>query len=134
MPMFLDPNARVPVSDGRNTVYIRAKMDMATRDAVMNEIREVRKSDKASKTNDEGGELRGYGAYHLALLHHNVLAWDGPDFAGVPCTRANIDRADPTEPIWELVADEIGKRNERAESPDPNSLAPSGSTDGIERR
>lgn len=128
MPMFLDPNARVPVSDGRNTVYIRAKMDMATRDAVKDEIRLSGQGVNAE------GEIRGFGTYHLALLHHNVLAWDGPDFAGVPCTRANIDRVDPTEPIWEQVAAEINQRNQRPESPDPNSPAPTGSTDGIERR
>lgn len=128
MPMFLDPNARVSVTDGRNTVYIRAKMDMGTRAAVQNEIRA-----SGIKTESEL-EVHGIGAYRLALLHHNVLAWEGPDFDGVPCNRTNIDRVDPTEPLWDLVADEIGQRNEKAESPDPNSLAPSGSTDGIERR
>jgi len=31
MPMFVDPNARVPVTLGENTIYVKAKMDMGTR-------------------------------------------------------------------------------------------------------
>lgn len=125
MPMFIDPNARVAVSDGRNTVFIKAKMDAGTRAAVEDAMRPT------------GGEvvedivIRGLGSYRLALLVHNVVAWEGPDFEGVPCTRGNLLRVDPTEPIWAEVAEQIGIRNKPRVSPDPNLATPTGgSADG----
>lgn len=118
MPMFIDPSARVPVTLGENTIYIKAKMDAATKAAVQDEIRA--KGDSA-----ETLEMRGLGSYRLLLLIHNIVTWEGPDFADaqgrvVPCTRANISRLDPSNPLVELVAERIGELNTEPESPDPN--------------
>jgi hypothetical protein len=60
MPMFVDPNARVPVTLGENTIYVKAKMDMGTRALLEDEIR------TNGKTVDEA-ELRGAGAQHRGL-------------------------------------------------------------------
>lgn len=122
MPMFIDPTARVPVTDGRNTIYIKAKMDVSTRAAVQNEMR-------AAGT-DEAEEfvMTHIGSYRLALLTHNIVGWEGPDFEGVPCTRTNIGRLDPSEPLVIKVSQEIGERNASRESPDPNAVTPSGAT------
>jgi len=127
MPMFIDPRQRVPVTVGPNTVFIRSKMDLGTRAAVQDEIRA-----SGIKVEQEM-EMRGIGSYRLALLRHNVLAWEGPDFLDpnghpIPCSRQNIALMDPNEPLVEAVAEEIGRRNQPAESPDPNAVAPTGST------
>jgi len=122
MAMFVNPNAKVPVTLGENTIYIRAKMDGRTKAAVQDEMR------ARGFRSDDNVEISGIGSYRLALLVHNVVAWEGPAFAGVPCKRANIELLDPDEPLVELVAEEIGKRNAPKESPDPNSPTPTGST------
>ena len=122
MPMFVDVNARTPITLGEHTVYIRSKMSAGVRAAVQDEMR------ARGFGAQEDVQVSGMGSYRLALLIHNVVAWEGPEFAGVPCKRANIERLDLDEPIWDLVADEIGKRNAPKESPDPNSPMSSGST------
>lgn len=118
MPMFVDPNARVPVTLGENTIYVKAKMDMGTRALLEDEIR------TNGKAVDEA-ELRGLGSYRLLLLVHNIVDWEGPGFADaqgrkVPCSRENIKRLDPNEPICAMVAERIGELNRSPESPDPN--------------
>jgi hypothetical protein len=121
MPMFIDANQRVPVTRGANTIWIKAKMDLGTRSAVLDEIR-------TSGGKPEDADIHHLGQYRLALMQHNIVAWEGPAFEGMPCTRGNIARLDPTDPLVEAVADEIGQRNAPSESPDPNAPAPSGST------
>ena len=119
MPMFVDPNAKVAVTiDGANTIHIKAKMDAGTRAAVQDEIR-------ARGLGDGDGELRGIGSYRMTLMVHNIMGWEGPEFLDekgkpVPCTRANIQRLDPTEPLFEAVGARIGELNEDRKSPDPN--------------
>jgi hypothetical protein len=116
--MFVDPKARVAVTDGQNTVYIRAKMDAGRRAQVLDEMR-MRGFDGEVKT----GELSGLGSYQMLLRVHNVVAWEGPDFLDahgkpVPCTRANILLLDPTTPLYELVGTRIGELNKDAQVPD----------------
>jgi hypothetical protein len=118
--MFVNPNDRVAVTLDGNTIYIKAKMDIGTRSAVQDEIR-------ATTDGTEATGLAGLGSYRMALLRHNIVAWEGPAFEGYPCTRANISRLDPDEPLVELVAEEIGKRNAPRESPDPSFPIPTGS-------
>jgi len=126
--MFIDPNQRVAVSDAKgNTVYIKAKMDAGTRAAVQDEIR------AKGLDSREDLELRGIGSYRLALLLHNVVGWEGPDFTGAngkpfACNRYWIQHWDTNEPIYQMVSDRIAELNEPAGSPDPNSVAPNGST------
>ena len=112
--MFIDPNERIPITLGGNTIYIRAKMSAGVRAAVQDEI----KAKTAGSQDDM--EMRGIGSYRLALLRHNIVAWEGPDFEGRPCTRANIDLLDLDDPLIEMVAEQIGTRNAPKESPDPN--------------
>jgi len=124
--MFIDPNARVPVSRGDNTIYIRAKMDLGTRAAVQDEIR------ASGITTEQEVEMHGIGSYRLALLRHNIVAWEGPAFQDaqgrhIPVSRQNISLLDPNDPLVEAVSEEIGERNKPAESPDPNAAEPTGS-------
>ena len=118
--MTINPNDKVAVTLGENTIYIKAKMDAGTRATAPAE-------NKATTHGTEATGLAGLGSYRMALLRHNIVAWEGPAFEGYPCTRANISRLDPDEPLVELVAEEIGKRNAPRESPDPNSDTPTGS-------
>jgi len=113
--MFVDPNAKVAITEGENTIYIKAKMDLATRAAVQDEI-----AARGMGSTDEV-EVRGIGSYRLALLAHNIVGWEGPAFEGVRCNRANILRLEPDDPLVEKVAAEIGERNAPKETPaDPN--------------
>jgi hypothetical protein len=128
MALFVDVNARVPVIYGEHTVYIRAKMSAKVQAQVQDEMR-ARGFGK-----NEDLEVQGMGSYRLALLIHNIVGWDGPEFEHVPCNRTNIERIDPNDPLWDAVAEEIGKRNAAKESPDPNSPTSDGSTiDGVAR-
>lgn len=132
MPMFIDPTQRVQVSDDRgNVVWVKAAMDAATRAAVQDEIR------ARGLAVGETLEVRGVGSYRLALLIHNVVAWEGPDFVDstgtkLACNRYWIERWNPRDPLYEQVAEKIGELNEPAESPDPNAIALTGSIiDGV---
>jgi hypothetical protein len=119
MPMFVDPNERVPVTLGENTVYIRARMSVAVQARVQDEL--------AVREGSPEAGLSGIGSYTLALLVHNIVGWEGPDFvdaAGkpVPCTRANIERLDPDTELLQMVRDEIGARNARRTVPESEAL------------
>lgn len=126
MPMFVDPNARVAVTLGENTVYIKAKMSAGTKALLEDEIKTsgaVRRKE-GEDTIDEAA-LSGFGSYEMLLRVYNIVAWEGPDFMDaegkpIPCTRANIMRMDPTDPLYELVGERIGELNKKRESPDPN--------------
>ena len=126
MPMFVDPNERVPVTVGENTVYIRAKMSAGTKALLEDEIKRggtVRR--KEGEETVVEAEVSGFGSYEMLLRIHNIVAWEGPDFVDadgkpIPCTRANIMRMDPTDPLYELVGERIGELNAKPESPDPN--------------
>ena len=104
MSMFVDPKARIPVTDGQNTVYVRAKMDAGRKAQVLDEMR-MHGVGKGAE-----GELSGLGSYQMLLRVHNVVAWEGPDFVDeqgkpIPCNRANIMLLDPTTPLYEMVGD-----------------------------
>lgn len=122
MGMFIDPKAKIPVTLDGNTIYIRAKMSIAIKALVEDEI--------AAKGmgNREALEMRGMGSYALALLKHNIVAWEGPKFMQesgrpLPCIPANIELLDPDDPLVQLVREEIGERNApkgTLEDADPN--------------
>jgi hypothetical protein len=120
--MFVDPNAKVPVVLDGNTIFIRTKMSAGVRAAVQDEMRA-----RGFKGTDDMS-ISGIGSYRLALLRHNIVGWEGPAFNGIKCNRENISLLDLDEPLIELVAEQIGLRNEPKESPDPNALMTNGDT------
>jgi hypothetical protein len=114
----------VPVNvpeDPDNTIYIKAKMDYGTKQRVQAAILRITAQD-AGRTADVPMDTA---AYQIALLTHNVVRWEGPAFAGVACTPANIEALDPDEPLLAAVLAEITARNTRADDADPNALPPS---------
>lgn len=100
------------------TIWIRAKMNLGVSNTV---------AGKMARLNGKELELT-LGERMTALLEENILAWAGGDLEGVPCTKANIRRLDPTDPFIDRVADEISTRNMPKESPDPNAVGPASST------
>ena len=68
-----------------------------------------------------------FGAQQLAILHHNVLAWEGPSLAGIAPTPDAIDRLDPDEPLTAFVLAEVARRNPLRRSGDPKAPGVSGS-------
>jgi hypothetical protein len=102
--MFVDAKP-VDVTVGKNTISIRPKMDLGTRNRCMDALTSI------SKENGEVDMELHIGAYQLALMEENVLSWRGPAFAGMPCTPANIAKLDPDDPLVERVLEEITARN-----------------------
>jgi hypothetical protein len=134
MPMFIDPADRVAVEDGQgNTVWIKALMDASTKALVTDAIgaKGVTQGGK-----DQDPELKNLGSHKLALLEHNVLAWEGPAFEDkkhrpLPCNRFNIRKWNPRHPLYKAVAEKIGELNadpDEEGDEDPNALGASGST------
>ena len=118
----------VPVSvpeDPDNIIYIKAKMDYGTKQRVQQAMLQV----TLGQASTPSAMPLDMGAYNIALLVHNIVRWDGPAFAGVSCTPANIERLDSDEPLVEAVLAEINRRNKGRDDSDPNSSAPS-ETDG----
>lgn len=81
--MFVNPNARVPVTYEGNTIYILAKMGLGVQAAVNDELVRI-KLDIAKFAAGERGdaaEMRvGAKTQDLVLLKHNVKKWEGPAF------------------------------------------------------
>jgi hypothetical protein len=128
--MFIDPGARIPVSDGQgNTIYIRAKMDVATEGQFKDALVRITGGRKAVKSFQVGRA-------QTALLQLNIVAWEGPRFAGVPCNHTMIGRLDPHEPLVVQVLEEIDRRNappalpEAPGDPDQGNAPAASSGDG----
>lgn len=105
--------------DPENIIFIRAKMDVGTQGRV---------NDAAAKMVVKNGSMSTdmnflLGAYNVAVLTENIVAWQGPAFEGVPCTPETIVTLDPTEPLIDRVLMEIGVRN--AKRNDPKATTPS---------
>jgi hypothetical protein len=107
MSFFIE-NKPVGVSDDNgNTIYILARMGIG---------------DEAKVSADFVGlGGRAINAYQLALLRHNVLRWEGPDFENddgktIPCTRENIDRLQPDLPLVKATLERIGELNRKSET------------------
>lgn len=107
-----------------NVIYIRARMDVATKGRVTSEMFTLGK--------DSQLEAR-LGENTTALLVHNIVRWSGPDFDGVPCTPENIRKLDPTEPHLDKVLDAIAERNKSPKAPKasatPATSTSAGATD-----
>lgn len=101
MPMFVT-NEPVPVTDGVNTIWVRARMDLGTYNQVQDALRRV----------GTGGAVELHlGEYNTALMVHNIVRWAGPDLDLVPCTPDSIRRLDPDEPLVALVLARIQELN-----------------------
>ena len=115
--MFIDVS-KIAVTHGENTIFVKRKMDFGTTALVRDELFRIglRNGGKPDSV------YVSQGAQELALLVHNIVGWEGPGFAGVPCTEENIKRLDPDEPIIAAVVAKINELNtKRAGEPDPKS-------------
>lgn len=126
MGSFVNPDERVEVAEEGplpegvtpRVALIRAKMDYGTSVKVQNALLKLAADNKTI-------ELKP-GDSQLELLVHNLMGWRGGDLDNVPCTPENIRRLDPTDPFWDRVLDELGRRNKKREGFDPNGRTTNG--------
>ncbi len=99
MPMFID-TSRVPIrsKDGAHVVYVRASLPYGDRLAMM----EASEKLDATKPADQ---IRLF----FIMLETAIVAWEGPEFDGLPVTKENIWRMDPEEPFWKTVGETVGE-------------------------
>lgn len=97
--------APVDVTVGENTISIRPKMDLGTKNRCMDALTAI------GRENGETEMAVHVGAYQVALMQENIVAWRGPAFVGVACNAGNIAKLDPDEPLVELVLEAIVARN-----------------------
>jgi hypothetical protein len=115
--------------DEVSVIFIVGRMGSLKRSAVMDELTKIAvgQGDEAAA----GGAAKvsmNMGAYQMALLYHNLLSWEGPEFrdeAGnpVPFTRANIEQLDLDNPLVKAAIAEIGRRNPLGGTPSPDPKA-----------
>lgn len=117
MSMFIDPHERASVSDERgNTIHYKPRMDFKTTAMVQDELLRIKVEEQERQRSRAGDDAEveftvGMERRKLALLVHNIVEWDGPDFEGVPCTREWIERLNPNEPLIEKLLNAIGEGN-----------------------
>lgn len=142
MPMFISGRVAVTaagvidekdITPQTDVIFIRPRMDYGTRQRVLGAgtklaLQQARRKGKA-KAPDVDLDV---GAYQIALLRYNILAWQGPSFVGVACTPAHIEQLNPDEQLVQRVLAEIAERNapagtrvesegeDAAEDDDPN--------------
>ncbi len=122
-----------------NVVFILPKMSYGVRSKVIGEAakivakqqgaqnRQQRRAARSRRGQDSQEMEIDVGAHQLALLVHNIVAWQGPAFAGVPCIRENIELLDQDKPLVAKVIEEISDRNSPNDEPageldDPNVI------------
>jgi hypothetical protein len=125
MPL-IDPKKRITVGpdENGNYFYLRAKMDIATKTAVIAEY---------------GRLSRGLGivpdaAYELSLIRNNLRSWTGPDYMDadgkvLPCNPITIGQLDPDDSLFRQALAAINEANKRPEAPEP----PPGDEDEVVR-
>lgn len=118
MPKFVhEDRVAVSLENDPHIIWIRAKMDFGTRQKIYSAMAQI-----TAGLGDQPQVGFDMGAYQMALLQHNILAWEGPDFKGVPCTPENIGHLDPDDPLVQKTADEIAARaNGEAQVPPAGS-------------
>lgn len=131
----IDPNERVPIYEflpgeqgdaTPNIIYIRPRMNVAIHDQVKGAAARI-DFQKDAQGKVTGVEETDIGGYLNALLVYNIVAWEGPDFDGLPCIPETIRRLPANEPFIERVRNEIAVRNKKQASPNPKSPAGNGS-------
>lgn len=120
MDAFVD-TSKVEVTDGDNKLYIKRRMDFGTKCRVEDTLTQM------ALKNGEMDNIRfTLGAQKLALAIHNIVAWSGPDFVGVPCTQENIERLDPDYPLLVKAQERITALNLPRGDTDPNGSTTTG--------
>lgn len=129
MSAFVD-TTRLAVTEGDNTIYIKPRMDFGTKSRVQDALARI---SSGSSTAGDTTILVTIGAQNLALMVHNIVAWDGPAFTDqqtgklAACTPANIERLDPDLPLVEAVLARISEVNlPRGSSPNGTASTASG--------
>lgn len=144
MSMFVNPQQQIPVTDDKgNTIHIKAHMDFADNARIEAAFMQLKLKNRQAQNGtarpQETAETEmdidatvAISAQHVALLETCIKGWEGPDFDGVPCTRANIKLLNPNEPLVIKVLERIGEQNNPpTEAPpvqklsDPNIQGPS---------
>jgi len=123
--MFVNPNARVPVTVDGNTIYILAKMGLGVQAAVNDELVRIKLNLQSFASGEQmnSAEMRvGARTQDLVLLKHNVKKWEGPSFNVVYKYREAKNPNGDTLPfvplddltqelITDLTADELDQLN-----------------------
>ncbi len=109
MSRFLSSTDRVSVTvdGGDNVVWIRRKMDVATKSEVQDALASIEGLDQGQTRS----VLLHLNRQNLVLVQYNVLSWEGPEFEGIPCTFAMIARWDPDDPLYDAVLARINELN-----------------------
>ena len=134
--MFIsDEKVRVSI-DGQDAIYILPKMNVGVKNKTLSAIAKISANTMAlvagggGDTESVGQEINmDMGAYNTALLINNIVSWEGPSFTDVKCTRENILKLDPDNPLVDKVLAEINERNTKKGTPDPEVSATAGSSD-----
>lgn len=109
---FIDPTASVPVTLGKNTIYVREKMGLQVRGRVQKALASW-KFQLGEDGNPDASEVEMITSPQeqmLIMLQHNITGWDGPAFEikkngkstgkKVPVTHQTIANLNPD---WKLV-------------------------------
>lgn len=104
--------AEAAITPDMDVIWIRSRMSVAVQQAVQSEATSVSTNRVNGRSSTPDVEI-DVGVYQISLLRQNILSWQGPSFAGVPCTADNIGDLDPQEPLVERVLQEISTRNTR---------------------
>ena len=131
---FIDPAARVAVTEGEDTVFIVGKLTKRQRGLVQQELLSLQIKQSANGSGsgrpDEEAETVvdakvSAHLHELALLKAAVVDWEGPSFrfpngAKVPCNAHWIERIDSDIPIWQAVLEKVDALNTpRTAAPEP---------------
>lgn len=105
--MFVN-GATIPISEGPNTIHVRARMDFGVYSAFMDDLLSI----SGPKLN----LAQHIGALNVALMTHNISSWEGPGFLGpdgkpMPVTPESIRHLDPDDPLVLRVLAEVQDRN-----------------------
>ncbi len=125
MSMFVSKE-KVAVSledDPANIIWIRPVMSFGVQQQVLGDAMQVTVDDKGVA---HTGAVN-LGLYNRALMEHNIVGWEGPAFAGVPCTPEAIRELQWTQPLVTKVFNEIARRNaQHSKTPSPNAFTSAG--------
>lgn len=114
----------VSIDGGINVIWIRPQMGVE----VYNQVQDALLGTAAisTVTGESVGVKLTPNQQKTVLLQHNILDWHGPDFVdedGNPVlfSASAVADLDPNTPLLEAALEEIGKRNLKAVTADPNS-------------